>query len=716
MSPVPLRCARRCVLVLTLIGLVLPVLGGAPAAAATSPCVSHPSTGYTVDVCLVDVPDGPLAGEVAVNATVTVRDPAPGVVLPAIEKVVFWFNGEYLLSDHDPAYGMTWRTQRHVDSTGPLRVRARLMDGTSYDLDQPVTLANGVTVPAVNTQQFSVARGSSPEPGQRFRLAAVGDGASGSPEEAAVVQQIASWKPNLLAYLGDVYERGSTHEFDNWYGSPTGYGRFRDITNPVVGNHEYLTPGAAGYFDYWDNIPHYYSYDVAGWHVAAIDSSVEFGQLQPGTPQYDWLAGDLAANRARCTIVYMHHPRYSVAQGGGRTGLGQVWSLLAARRVTLAVAGHAHSYERWAPLNGTGSPDPQGVTQLVAGTGGHEFVPGVLSDTRLASAAAVPGALRLDLGSEDVSFGFVDTAGQVLDGGTIGCKSTGDTLPPTTPSGLLASATSSSTASLSWQPSTDQYTAVAGYTVRRDGAVVATLGAGSTTYADNGLVSGTTYSWTVDAFDTSANVSPQSVPAAVTMPAPPPPKMSTRAMLRDLHRAPETPRGYQRSKFRMWTDADGDGCSTRNEVLVAEASRPPTVRAGCGLTGGRWFSRYDGVVTTDRSRLGIEHVVPLGEVWRSGARRWTATTRQQMANDLGYAATLAVATKRVLRSRGNAEPQDWMPQRPATRCGYVSQWVAVKWRWRLAVDPAERRFLVNRLSACGWPTVVKPTRPTITRR
>jgi hypothetical protein len=404
-----------------------------------------------------------------------------------------------------------------------------------------------------------------------------------------------------------------------------------------------------------------------------------------------------------------------VAAGGGRSGLSQVWSLLADRRVTLAVAGHAHSFERWVPLNRDGAPDPRGVTQLVAGAGGHEVVPGVLSDPRLVSAVPALGALRLDLGPDGADFAYVTADGQTRDAGTVGCTSTGDTLPPSTPAGLLASATSASTAALSWNAATDEF-GVAGYTVRRNGVPVATLGAATTSYADTGLGSGSTYSWTVDAFDTSANYSAQSSPAAVTMPAPPPPRMSTRAMLRQLRRASETPRGYQRSRFRMWTDADLDGCTTRDEVLIHEATRPPTLRAGCGLTGGRWFSRYDGVSPADRRRLAIEQVVPLGEVWRSGARGWTAGTRRQMANDLGYDPTLAVATARVLRSRGNAEPQDWMPERPATRCGYVAQWVAVKWRWRLAVDAAERRFLVRRLTSCEWPSVVKPTRPAIARR
>ncbi len=269
----------------------------------------------------------------------------------------FWWDGTYLLADFDPAYGFTWRTTRMADGTGTLIVHARTEGGLVSGVRVPVTVGNGLSAPAPPAvEPFVVRTGTAPAPGRRFRMAAVGDGVDGSPREAQVAGQIASWSPNLLAYLGDVYQHGSPFEFDNWYSRPDGYGQFRAITNPVVGNHEYQTPGAAGYFEYWGGVPHYYSYDVAGWHVVALDTNSRFGQLRPGTAQYEWLAADLGANRSRCTMVYMHHPRYSVAAHEGRAQLGRIWSLLAARRVTLAVAGHSHAYERWTPLDGAGVP------------------------------------------------------------------------------------------------------------------------------------------------------------------------------------------------------------------------------------------------------------------------------------------------------------------------------------------------------------------------
>lgn len=704
---------RALAALLVALGLVLTTVAVAPEASAGETCATTPDNReaptYTVTVC-ASVPDGPLAGDVGVSVQVyvtSVTDPAP----PAVTRVVFWWGEQYLLTDFDPTFAMTWRTTRMADGPGTLIARARTADGLVAGVRVPVTIANGLSAPAPPAvEPFSVRTGTVPEPGRRFRLVAVGDGADGSLREEQVATQIAASSPNLLAYLGDVYQRGSAFEFDTWYSRPEGYGQFRDITNPVVGNHEYQTPGAAGYFGYWGGVPHYYSYDVAGWHVVALDSNARFGQLKPGTPQYDWLEADLGANRARCTLVYMHHPRFSVAAHEGRVQLGPIWSLLAARRVTMAVAGHSHAYERWNPLGGAGNPDPRGVTQLIAGAGGREVKPAVFFDDRLAATLSVHGALRLDLGENDAQYAYVDRHGDVLDSGTIGCTSTGDPLPPTTPGGLSASATSTSTVTLSWSPSTDQYTAVGGYVVRRNGEVVARLGAEATTFTDTGLASGKTYSWTVSAFDTSDNHSPQSAPAALTMPAEAAVTVSSRSLLAGLAVRKETPLGFSRARFRTWLDRDRDGCTTRGEVLLAEAVAPPTVLSSCRVASGRWFSRLDGVRTADVGRLGIEHLVPLAEAWQSGARRWAAARRAALANDLGYRPSLNVGTERVLAARGTAEPQRWLPPRRASRCTYLAQWVAVKWRWRLGVDRAEKRFLTTRLRGCGWPAVEAPPR------
>lgn len=159
--------------------------------------------------------------------------------------------------------------------------------------------------------------------------------------------------------------------------------------------------------------------------------------------------------------------------------------------------------------------------------------------------------------------------------------------------------------------------------------------------------------------------------------------------------ATETRSGYERTKFRLWVDADGDCRDTRDEVLANES----LVRvSGCDIQRGKWRSYYDGVVTTRSTGFDIDHLVPLAEAWDSGAKRWTADTRQRYANDLGDRRTLVAVTASSNRSKSDRDPAEWMPQ--LGRCQYVRQWTAVKVRWSLKVNSAEKRALLATASHC----------------
>jgi len=94
-----------------------------------------------------------------------------------------------------------------------------------------------------------------------------------------------------------------------------------------------------------------------------------------------------------------------------------------------------------------------------------------------------------------------------------------DTQPPTTPTGLAGTAVSASQVNLTWNAASDNV-GVAGYTVYRNGSPIATTsGANATSYSDSSVASGTTYTYTVDAFDGTGNHSPPSGPVSVTTPS-----------------------------------------------------------------------------------------------------------------------------------------------------------------------------------------------------
>ncbi|WP_089157827.1 HNH endonuclease family protein [Micromonospora sp. NBS 11-29] len=169
--------------------------------------------------------------------------------------------------------------------------------------------------------------------------------------------------------------------------------------------------------------------------------------------------------------------------------------------------------------------------------------------------------------------------------------------------------------------------------------------------------------------------------------------------------ATEVRTGYSRDLFPHWIDADGDGCHTRNEVLYAEATTKPTISGTCTLSGGRWFSYYDNATWSATGDLDIDHMVPLAEAWDSGARSWTTSRRQAYANDLGDARALAAVTDNVNQAKGDQDPATWLPPYASARCRYVGEWVAVKIRWRLTVDSAEKSALTSWANNCPATTI-----------
>ncbi|MFJ9576187.1 HNH endonuclease [Streptomyces sp. NPDC101191] len=128
-------------------------------------------------------------------------------------------------------------------------------------------------------------------------------------------------------------------------------------------------------------------------------------------------------------------------------------------------------------------------------------------------------------------------------------------------------------------------------------------------------------------------VVPQAAWAAPTAPAAAE-VLTLTAAVGQIPVADESRERYERTKFTQWNAGLdlGDGCNTRNEVLLAEEVESPAVAAGCNLSGGRWISYYDGQEVTDPGKLDIDHMVRFAEAWDSGASAWDAKRREAYAN------------------------------------------------------------------------------------
>ncbi len=207
-------------------------------------------------------------------------------------------------------------------------------------------------------------------------------GGAGTPtacQQRATSDLVAQIKPAAVLVLGDLaYEKGLLADFRGVYEQT--WGRFKSITWPTPGNHEYGTGVAPGYYTYFGKRAArerggYYSTDIGGWHVIALNSNCRLvGGCQRGSPQERWLRADLAAHRSRCTLAFWHHPRWSSGLHGNDASMDGVWRTLADAGVEVALAGHDHDYERFAPINAGGNVDPaRGMRQFVVGTGGRSL-------------------------------------------------------------------------------------------------------------------------------------------------------------------------------------------------------------------------------------------------------------------------------------------------------------------------------------------------------
>ena len=519
----------RWVIVLTVLSnLILAPLQRSASAAGAECHTSGPVSGtYVVTVCIASPQaDAVVSGNAMITATVSVTGAPIGV-----QKLLFYLDGEYLLTDYAAPYTFVIPTTKFVDGTRLLEVEAKMRDGTTYGRGAiNLTFNNSITQPPENTNDFTPTSGTTPPAGRPFVLVATGDGASGEPNAVAVENMIASWNPNMFLYLGDVYDDGTYTEFYNWYGSGSDHlSQFRAITNPAVGNHEYRSIGnnqydAPGYFDYWDNVDNYYSFNAAGWHIINLDSTSQFNQTATDSAQYLWLQNDLANNSAACTMVYFHHPLFNTGSEEPATRMGPIWDLLAGYGVDIALTGHDHDYQRWHPLNGQGELDPNGITEFVVGTGGHgiqDFTRNDPLEPRLAVGFDTPpaafGALRMELNQDGAAFQFVNTQGHVLDSGSIGCDPNAtDTTNPNTPTNLTTTAIGSTHTDLSWTSATDNI-GVTGYKIYRNGTLLDTIGT-TTTYSDNTIVGSGSYQYQVQAMDAAGNVSGLSNQTTVTAP------------------------------------------------------------------------------------------------------------------------------------------------------------------------------------------------------
>ncbi len=419
---------------------------------------------------------------------------------------------------------------------------------------------------------------TAPAPGtpKPLRLWVLGDSGTANANAAAVrdayLGYTGSRGTDLLLMLGDnAYPDGTDAQYQaavfNMY--PTVLRN--TVLWPTLGNHDGHSADSATqtgpYYDIFtlptqgeaggvaSGTEAYYSFDHGNVHFIVLESFES--SRAASSPMLTWLQQDLAATTQPWVIAFWHHPPYSKGSHDSDVDVEMMemrqnaLPILEAGGVDLVLTGHSHSYERSFLIDGhyglsstftaamkkdggdgrvdgagayekpTLGPAPhEGAVYAVAGSSG-QIGGGTLNHPAMFVSFNTLGSMVLDVSGNRLDATFIDSAGTRRDHFTLVKGTTGS--PPAAPSGLGASALSSSQISLSW---TDNAGDETGFQVERstDGqtfSLAGTAGASATGYTDSGLAAGTPYWYRVRAINGFGASGYSNVATATTLAGPP---------------------------------------------------------------------------------------------------------------------------------------------------------------------------------------------------
>lgn len=232
---------------------------------------------------------------------------------------------------------------------------------------------------------------------------------------------------DAVLILGDAqYDAGTLLEYQTWYHPKMG--ALTPLTHPAPGNHDYRTQDAAGYFDYWGSRAGvrgqgYYAVTLGAWRLIAANSNCWYvGGCTGSTPQGSFIRQQIQAPGS-CELVFAHHPVFSDGPHGDTNQGLHLFQIAYYQRAELYLAGHDHSYQRFAPRRPDGVVDAAtGVRSFVVGTGGSDLTGFGTTDRAEYRQNTKFGALRLVLHPSGYTATFVGVGGAVLDSTSGSCR------------------------------------------------------------------------------------------------------------------------------------------------------------------------------------------------------------------------------------------------------------------------------------------------------
>ena len=167
------------------------------------------------------------------------------------------------------------------------------------------------------------------------------------------------------------------------------------------------------------------------------------------------------------------------------------------------------------------------------------------------------------------------------------------------------------------------------------------------------------------------------------------------------NQAPAT--GYTRDQFgKAWSDVDGNGCDTRNDILARDLA-DTVIDAKCLVLSGVLNDPYTGRTIsfqrgqTTSTAVQIDHLVALSNAWKTGAQNLTPGQRLKLANDRDNLLAVDGPTN---AAKGDKDASAWLPPLNSFHCKYVARQIDVKATYSLWVTSAERESMRQVLNAC----------------
>lgn len=268
-------------------------------------------------------------------------------------------------------------------------------------------------------------------------IAAVGDIAcqASAPVTAAtcrhgyVARAIKRTRPDSVWLLGDIqYPKATLADLQASFGKF--FAPMRGLWRPTPGNHEYYTPNAAGYYDFFGKAAGpsrrgYYSFNLKNWHLISLNSNCDIIDCRENSAQLKWLRADLKKNKNRCTAAFWHHPLYSSGDVHGDDPLARpLWQVMQKHRAEFVLTGHDHDFEAFARQDAFGRRDAKrGLMQFVVGTGGKSAYrfDKISSNSRVRITNSF-GFLSMQLKQNSFVWRYVEEGGTVRAKGSGHCR------------------------------------------------------------------------------------------------------------------------------------------------------------------------------------------------------------------------------------------------------------------------------------------------------